>query len=51
MASFAPRPPAQSGPFQDADKLAYAIAAAEARVPHAPVDLGTFDLRGTDPSG
>lgn len=37
----------ESGPFQDADKLAYAIAAAEVRVPHAPVDLGTFDLRGT----
>lgn len=29
-----------SGPRADADKLAYAIAAAEARIPHAAIDLG-----------
>jgi hypothetical protein len=34
---------AANGPVADADKIAYAIAAAEARIQHTPVDLGVFD--------
>lgn len=35
---------AANGPLPDADKVAYVIAAAEARIPHAPADLGDLGL-------
>ena len=38
------------GASPDADKIAYAIAAAEARIPHATADLGLLDGRRPIPS-
>jgi len=40
-----------AGPRADADRVAYAIAAAEARVPHASLDLGVADANLQLPSG
>jgi hypothetical protein len=37
-------------PFADADKIAYVIAAAEARVPHTTADLGLLDYRHPIPA-